>query len=59
MKRNSPRFFTLAEAAEALGLSVKTIRRRIVAGELRSHRFGRSFRISEEDFRAYVALHRE
>lgn len=59
MKRSSPTFYTLAQIAEALGLSLKTVRRRVESGELRSHRFGRSLRISDEDYRAYVALQRK
>lgn len=59
MKRHTPRFYTLPEVAEALGLSVKTVRRRIEMGELASHQFGRSLRVSEEDFRAYIAVRRK
>jgi excisionase family DNA binding protein len=36
----APRFVTLAEAAEVLGVSVRTIQRRIAAGELMAERQG-------------------
>ena len=36
-------------AAERLGISIRTVRRMIDAGELHVHRLGRSIRISEED----------
>ena len=53
------RFFSVGDVADALGVHPKTVRRRITSGELRVHRIGRQLRISEEDFRAYVALRRE
>lgn len=59
MKRQPPPFFTMDEIADALGVSVKTVRRRIADGSLRAHRFGRQLRISAEDFRAFTALQRE
>ena len=57
-KKPIPIFFTIADVADALGVSLKTVSRRIKAGEIRCHRFGRQIRISEEDFRSYVALQR-
>jgi excisionase family DNA binding protein len=51
-------FYTVADVADALGVHPKTVRRRIVDGELRVHRIGRQLRISAEDFRAYVATRR-
>lgn len=59
MKRSSPVFYTISEVADALGLSIKTVRRRVESGDIRSHRFGRSLRISDDDFRAYVASQRK
>lgn len=53
-----PRFFTLAEIAEQLRISVKTIRRWIERGELYFHRLGRRLRISEDDLLLYLAKHR-
>ena len=50
-----PRLLTVAETAEALGLSIKTIRRRIDAREIPVHRPGRAVRIAEADLLAYLA----
>ena len=41
------------KAADLLGLSLETITRKIQTGQLRSYRFGRSVRISEEDLAAF------
>ena len=46
------------KAADLLGLSLKTITRKIQAGQLRSHRFGQSIRVSEEDLAAFTAARR-
>ena len=56
--QNSYRFFSVDEVAQDLGVSGKTVRRRINDGELRAHRIGRQLRISEQDYRAFVALRR-
>jgi excisionase family DNA binding protein len=58
-RRQRFQFFTIAETAEMLGLSTRTIRRLITAGELVAHRFGHAVRIAEPDLRAFLALHRE
>lgn len=50
-----PRLFTVAQIADLLGVSTKTVRRRIVEGKLLAHRVGRQVRISEDDYRNYVA----
>lgn len=52
-------YFSMDEIAEALGVHVKTVRRRIADGSLRAHRIGRQIRISADDFRAFTALQRE
>jgi excisionase family DNA binding protein len=49
------RLLTLEEAAERLGCSVKTVRRRVAAGELPTFRSGRLIRVRDEDLRRYVA----
>jgi excisionase family DNA binding protein len=51
-------FYTLDAVAKALGVSEKTVRRRIAAGDLHVHRIGGQLRISVEDYRAFVALRR-
>lgn len=47
------RYLTLPEAAEVVGQSVKTLRRRISAGTLVAYRFGpRSIRVKRADLEA-------
>jgi len=48
-RRQAPPLLTVAEAAERLRVSTKTIRRQIAAGTLAAHRIGRSVRIAEPD----------
>jgi excisionase family DNA binding protein len=62
MAERSPkgaRFFTIPEIAEQLRVSERTVSRRIASGELKSHKFGAAVRISEDDFRAFVATQRQ
>jgi excisionase family DNA binding protein len=54
-----PKYFTIKAVAEALDVSLRTIRRRITNGDLIAHRSGGVVRISEADFRAFLALHRK
>jgi excisionase family DNA binding protein len=49
------RFLSVAEVAERLGLSVKTVRRKITAGELTAHRLGRLLRVGERGLAACLA----
>ncbi len=53
------RMLSKRQAADLLSLSLKTITRKIQTGQLRSHRFGRSVRISEEDLTAFTAARRQ
>jgi len=58
--RHEPmQFFTVAEVSEHLGVSTRTTRRWVKTGALPVHRFGGAVRISDIDFRAFVATHRE
>jgi excisionase family DNA binding protein len=52
-------FFTIADVAERLNVSGRTVRRWIEAGDLVVHRVGGIVRIAEGDLRAFLALHRE
>ena len=52
-------FFPIAEVAERLDVSTRTVRRWIESRELVAHRFGGVVRIAERDLRAFLALHRE
>jgi excisionase family DNA binding protein len=58
-KRNPlPMFWTIEEVAEFLKCSKRTVSRHIASGELKSHKIGAAVRISEEDFRAFLAIRR-
>lgn len=54
-RNDRPGFLTPREVAEALRVSDMTVYRLIKSGELRALRIGKSFRISEDDFDAYIA----
>jgi excisionase family DNA binding protein len=56
---NRPRFFTIANVAESLSVSTRTVRRWLDAGELIAHRFNGVLRISDADLHAFLARHRE
>ena len=45
---------TTKEVAERLKVTQKTIRNLIESGELPAYRFGRDYRINEEDFEEYI-----
>jgi excisionase family DNA binding protein len=49
------RFLSVAAIAQRLGVSEKTIRRKIDRGELPAHRVGRLLRVGEGALAAYVA----
>ena len=51
---NSQQLLTVAEVAERLAVSTRTVRRLIDSGELVTHRVGRAVRISEADLAAYA-----
>jgi excisionase family DNA binding protein len=51
------RFFTVAQIADLLAVSTRSVRRWIVARELPAHKFGRQVRISELDLKAFVERH--
>ena len=52
------RLYTVDVVAEQLGVSTKTVRRFIAAGDLPVHRLGRQLRISEADLTAFIARKR-
>lgn len=52
-------FHTVAEVAQMLGVSTRSVRRWIERGELVVHRLGGALRISDADLKAFLALHRE
>jgi excisionase family DNA binding protein len=53
-----PRLLSLAETGDRLGCSLKTLRRRIRAGELPVIRDGRLLRVHPADLARYVAARR-
>lgn len=52
------RLLNIDEVAEFLGVSIKTVRRRIEAGELPVIRDGRVIRVHPNDLNRYVASRR-
>ena len=46
--------YTTADLAEMLNLSEKTIRNLIESGDLEAHKFGRVYRISEEQLNNFI-----
>jgi excisionase family DNA binding protein len=56
LSRNS--FLSVADVADHLGVSDKTIRRWIGGGELHAHRLGRQIRINSDDLTAFLASRR-
>ena len=52
------RLLSLPEAAEVLGLSMATLRRRIAAGELVVVRDGRCVHVAPRDLARYIAARR-
>ena len=54
----APSFYTVAQVADQLGLSPKTIGRWIKRGDLRVHHLGRQLRISAEDLTAFLGQRR-
>ena len=47
------------EVARRIGVSVRTVRRLIAAGDLPVHRIGRAVRITEDDLVRYLKLTRD
>jgi excisionase family DNA binding protein len=50
------KLLTVAAAAELLGVSVKTVRRRIASGEISVVRIGRSVRIHPKELQRYTIV---
>jgi excisionase family DNA binding protein len=58
LKCPTPRLSSLEELASRWGVSVKTLRRIVQRGELKTHRIGAQIRVCEDDIRSYEALSR-
>jgi len=52
------RFFTVAQVAELLAVSTRSVRRWIAAGELLAHKFRHQVRVAEIDLLAFLQQHR-
>ena len=48
------RFYTVAQVADLLGVSTRTVRRWIAEGDLAVHKFARVVRIAENDLRGFL-----
>ncbi len=57
--RGLPKCYTIKAVAEALDVSTRTVRRWIAKGDLAVHRVNGVVRVSEDDLRAFLALHRQ
>jgi excisionase family DNA binding protein len=54
----TPPFLTVREFATLTSVCTKSVRRWIVRGDLRIHRFGRQIRIANEDALSFIAARR-
>jgi excisionase family DNA binding protein len=54
-----PSFYTIAQVAEALDVSTRTVRRWIAGGALAVHRRTGVVRIAERDLLGFLAIHRK
>jgi excisionase family DNA binding protein len=57
-RRAPPRLLSVHAVAEQLGISDKTVRRMITAGELPVHRVGHLLRVSQDDLAVFLAQRR-
>lgn len=54
------KYYTKAEAATVLGVCAKTVERYLLSGKLKGARFGKAWKISEDDIQAfYEAVKKE
>jgi excisionase family DNA binding protein len=52
------RFYTIQEIANLLGISLRTVHRWTATRQLPAYKIGGLLRVSEDDLRAFLALHR-
>jgi excisionase family DNA binding protein len=57
--KSPTKFYTIEQVAECVDASTRTVRRWIEKGLLVAHRINGLVRISEADFQAFLAAHRE
>jgi excisionase family DNA binding protein len=53
-----PRFLTINDVSQSLGVSTRTVRRLIKTDALAAHHIGGIIRVSEADFAAFLAARR-
>jgi len=58
-RTNSTKFYSIQQVADFVEVSTRTVRRRIEKGLLVAHRMNGLVRISEADFQAFLAAHRD
>jgi excisionase family DNA binding protein len=56
---NLEKLFTIEETAQCIGVCTRTVRRWIEKDLLIAHRFNGLVRISEADFKSFLATHRD
>lgn len=54
-----PKLLTLEQVSDLLGVSKKTVQRLIKRGELPRYKIGARVGVSEQDYRAFVAMRRD
>jgi excisionase family DNA binding protein len=54
MLMTDQKFYTLEEVADMLRVSVETVRRLVLSGEIEAKRVGRQYRISQENLNKYL-----
>jgi excisionase family DNA binding protein len=52
------KFYTIQEIADLLGISLRTVRRWTASRQLSAYKIGGLLRVSEDDLRAFLAVHR-
>jgi excisionase family DNA binding protein len=57
--KGTAKLFTVEEIAECVGVCERTVRRWIEKQRLIAHRFNAVVRISETDFKSFLAAHRD
>ena len=59
MKTKPTKFFTVAQVADDLVVSARSVRRWIKQKKLFAHHFGTAVRIADSDLAAFIAQHRD
>ena len=57
--KSPTKFYTISQIAQCVDASTRTVRRWIEKGLLVAHRINGLVRISEADFQAFLAAHRD